>query len=514
MNVRKLPGCDGGDAGELVEVEGGRAREVRPPGAHAAGGARRRWRSAFGPSAAPARARVCAASARATRAATARATSSAVSKTSIVHPASMYGGIATVPFAAAIARRTAPTAGSTSSTPDDAPRRDLRQPRLHVALQPGHAAKDAAGEHGRKRLAAHAEPRDHRRRGGRELAAGARQDLRRHRVAGVGRLLHERGQSGDGLSVQVAVVDLVNQLGGAGELHVLEHHRRSAASPARGRRTAARRPTAPRGRSRSRRPRRRGDSPSRRRAPPVPRAFRPYAIDPVPATTTTPGSSPAPATSATSASLTTSVCVLKPMRRMMPRTASASAGRSTPAIPRQMAAGRTSARRTLRSAASITWCSTFSTSSSPADCRFAPPPRASAITVPRRRRAGTPSSCRRRRFPARASLSYGTQVEAAPCSRRSLRYSSRPSGSRHFPRRSLKSAMPPGRSGAARSGASATTRPLPPRPDDTIFDLASLTKVLATTAFVMQQVERGVLGLDDRVGDHICRVGRRRSRRM
>jgi CubicO group peptidase (beta-lactamase class C family) len=39
---------------------------------------------------------------------------------------------------------------------------------------------------------------------------------------------------------------------------------------------------------------------------------------------------------------------------------------------------------------------------------------------------------------------------------------------------------------------------------DTIFDLASLTKVLATAAFVMQQVERGVLGLDDRVGDHVA----------
>jgi CubicO group peptidase (beta-lactamase class C family) len=44
----------------------------------------------------------------------------------------------------------------------------------------------------------------------------------------------------------------------------------------------------------------------------------------------------------------------------------------------------------------------------------------------------------------------------------------------------------------------------PATTDDTIFDLASLTKVLATTAFAMQQVERGVLGLDDRVGDRIA----------
>jgi CubicO group peptidase (beta-lactamase class C family) len=39
--------------------------------------------------------------------------------------------------------------------------------------------------------------------------------------------------------------------------------------------------------------------------------------------------------------------------------------------------------------------------------------------------------------------------------------------------------------------------------EDTIFDLASLTKVLATTPFVMQQVERGVLGLDDPVARFI-----------
>jgi CubicO group peptidase (beta-lactamase class C family) len=35
--------------------------------------------------------------------------------------------------------------------------------------------------------------------------------------------------------------------------------------------------------------------------------------------------------------------------------------------------------------------------------------------------------------------------------------------------------------------------------EDTVFDLASLTKVLATTSLVMQQVERGGIDLDDRV---------------
>ena len=39
--------------------------------------------------------------------------------------------------------------------------------------------------------------------------------------------------------------------------------------------------------------------------------------------------------------------------------------------------------------------------------------------------------------------------------------------------------------------------------DDTVFDLASLTKVIATVPFVMRDVERGALGLDDRVASHI-----------
>jgi CubicO group peptidase (beta-lactamase class C family) len=39
----------------------------------------------------------------------------------------------------------------------------------------------------------------------------------------------------------------------------------------------------------------------------------------------------------------------------------------------------------------------------------------------------------------------------------------------------------------------------PPTRDDTIFDLASLTKVLSTTPIVVQQIERGAFGLDDRV---------------
>ena len=42
-----------------------------------------------------------------------------------------------------------------------------------------------------------------------------------------------------------------------------------------------------------------------------------------------------------------------------------------------------------------------------------------------------------------------------------------------------------------------------PASGDTIFDLASLTKVISTTPLVMQQFERGVLTLDDPVSAHI-----------
>jgi serine-type D-Ala-D-Ala carboxypeptidase len=47
----------------------------------------------------------------------------------------------------------------------------------------------------------------------------------------------------------------------------------------------------------------------------------------------------------------------------------------------------------------------------------------------------------------------------------------------------------------------AGSAPVTPR---TIFDLASLTKVIATTPLLMQQVERGAVGLDDPVLRHIA----------
>lgn len=48
--------------------------------------------------------------------------------------------------------------------------------------------------------------------------------------------------------------------------------------------------------------------------------------------------------------------------------------------------------------------------------------------------------------------------------------------------------------------------------EDTIFDLASLTKVMSTASLVAQQVERGVLDLDDLVSQHVD--GWRTSDRM
>jgi len=55
-------------------------------------------------------------------------------------------------------------------------------------------------------------------------------------------------------------------------------------------------------------------------------------------------------------------------------------------------------------------------------------------------------------------------------------------------------------------------RALVPSPEpmtlDTIFDLASLTKVVATTTAVMQQVEEGRIRLDDRVDDYIPGFGK------
>lgn len=44
----------------------------------------------------------------------------------------------------------------------------------------------------------------------------------------------------------------------------------------------------------------------------------------------------------------------------------------------------------------------------------------------------------------------------------------------------------------------------PPAAEDTVFDLASLTKVLATVPIAMQQVERGTMGLDDPVREYIA----------
>ena len=42
-----------------------------------------------------------------------------------------------------------------------------------------------------------------------------------------------------------------------------------------------------------------------------------------------------------------------------------------------------------------------------------------------------------------------------------------------------------------------------PTQDDTVFDLASLTKVISTTTLVMRHVEQGILSLDDPIAEHV-----------
>ena len=76
-------------------------------------------------------------------------------------------------------------------------------------------------------------------------------------------------------------------------------------------------------------------------------------------------------------------------------------------------------------------------------------------------------------------------------------------GDGHSPPPLSRSETPASRCGAKRSAGSRSTQNRSPTRDDTIFDLASLTKVLATTALVMRQVERGALGLDDPVARYV-----------
>ena len=44
----------------------------------------------------------------------------------------------------------------------------------------------------------------------------------------------------------------------------------------------------------------------------------------------------------------------------------------------------------------------------------------------------------------------------------------------------------------------------PPATRDTVFDLASLTKVLSTAPLLMRAIEQGLLGLDDAVAEHVA----------
>jgi CubicO group peptidase (beta-lactamase class C family) len=61
---------------------------------------------------------------------------------------------------------------------------------------------------------------------------------------------------------------------------------------------------------------------------------------------------------------------------------------------------------------------------------------------------------------------------------------------------------------AAGTLAPATDEDGAPADAETIFDLASLTKVLATTPVVMRLVQAGALGLEDSIGRWVTRVPR------
>lgn len=86
--------------------------------------------------------------------------------------------------------------------------------------------------------------------------------------------------------------------------------------------------------------------------------------------------------------------------------------------------------------------------------------------------------------PARAILQQGVVDKAFPAASIEVGDGTRVLWSEAFGRLTFDEAAPPARS-------------------DTIFDLASLTKVLAATPIVMQQIERGIVALDDRVAGRL-----------
>ena len=81
------------------------------------------------------------------------------------------------------------------------------------------------------------------------------------------------------------------------------------------------------------------------------------------------------------------------------------------------------------------------------------------------------------------------------------------------PPRASKSVVTTAAAGRASAGALTFDPYAPLATPDTIFDLASLTKVIATTTLAMRAVDAGRLALDDLVSQLASRLARRRPRR-
>ena len=117
--------------------------------------------------------------------------------------------------------------GMTTRPPlDSRPRSDFRQPFRYITDQPRNAAENSARQHRRERITAHLQTTDDRASSGRKLASGTAQNFGRNRVTLVHGALHKPGNPRNGVAVDVAVVNLVDELFGCGQIQVLEDHRR------------------------------------------------------------------------------------------------------------------------------------------------------------------------------------------------------------------------------------------------------------------------------------------------
>ena len=103
----------------------------------------------------------------------------------------------------------------------------------------------------------------------------------------------------------------------------------------------------------------------------------------------------------------------------------------------------------------------------------------------------------------RAPAAHGRVAPWRPLSPRRVRCSNARSPTEHFRPPSSKSGPHTSPSGGTRSAISPSRPPLLRPARTPVFDLASLTKVLATTPLIMRMVERGGLGLDDPVAEHV-----------